>query len=334
MISLSSVKKIVDEKNKKNFNELGGIKMYSYKTSNSDSNFDEAKQNVLNKLQEIEDKYTILEFVPEETTSLGLEKQEFTAPTEDEIRLEAEKSLSAQKENEREEIENTYEGKFNNLNNEVEDVALERDEDVEEAASNFRSSLRDATNSSIKQGISRSSIYDEAVKAIEGERNSLISAAEEEFNREMSRLEKEIDLLQRQKDNALEAFDISYAIKLEDKIADINKDIANKQKEVEKYNENVDKLEAENLKAQEQANAQRQQEIEKHNEELLKQIEKLGEAGVTQQKLRERYQVVLDFLMSIPKDVALSELTKDNYYETLLSNYYPSVYAQILRRDD
>lgn len=333
MISLSSVKKIVDEKNKKNFNELGGIKMYSYKTTNSDSNFDEAKQNVLNKLQEIEDKYTILEFVPEETTSLGLEKQEFTAPTEDEIRLEAEKSLSAQKENEREEIENTYEGKFNNLNNKVEDVALERDEDVEAAASNFRSSLRDATNSSIKQGISRSSIYDEAVKAIEGERNSLISAAEEEFNREMSRLEKEIDLLQRQKDNALEAFDISYAIKLEDKIADINKDIANKQKEVEKYNENVDKLEAENLKAQEQANAQRQQEIEKHNEELLKQIEKLGEAGVTQQKLRERYQVVLDFLMSIPKDVALSELTKDNHYETLLSNYYPSVYAQILRRD-
>ena len=95
MISLSSVKKIVDEKNKKNFNELGGIKMYSYKTTNSDSNFDEAKQNVLNKLQEIEDKYTILEFVPEETSSLGLEKQEFTAPTEDEIRVEAEKSLSA-----------------------------------------------------------------------------------------------------------------------------------------------------------------------------------------------------------------------------------------------
>ena len=334
MISLLGVKSIVDEKNKKNFNELGGIKMYSYKTTNSDSNFEEAKQNVLNKLQEIEDKYTILEFVPEETTSLGLEKQEFTAPTEDEIRLEAEKSLSAQKENEREEIENTYEGKFNNLNNEVEDVALERDEDVEAAASNFRSSLRDATNSSIKQGISRSSIYDEAVKAIEGERNSLISAAEDEFNREMSRLEKEIDLLQRQKDNALEAFDISYAIKLEDKIADINKDIANKQKEVEKYNENVDKLEAENLKAQEQANAQRQQEIEKHNEELLKQIEKLGEAGVAQQKLKERSGVVLDFLMSIPKDVALSELTKDNYYETLLGSYYPSVYAQILRRDD
>ena len=150
----------------------------------------------------------------------------------------------------------------------------------------------------------------------------------------MSRLEKEKELLQKQKDNALEAFDISYALKLEDKIEEIQKDISNKQKEVDDYNANIDKLEAENLKAQEQANLKKQEEVEKHNSEIQNQIEKLGQAGFTNSKLKERYEVVLDFLMNIPKDVALNELTKDDYYEKILSNYYPSVYAQILRRVD
>ena len=305
--------------------------MYSYKTTKS--SFEEEKQKVLGKLQEIEDKYSLKEYVPNETTSLGLEKKEFQAPTQEEVSLEAEKALSAQKNNDLKNIENTYEGKFNSLDNKVEDIEIDKDEDVESALSNFASSLRNATNSSIKQGISRSSIYDEAVKAIEGERDSSINRAEEEFNREMSRLEKERDLLQKQKDNALEAFDISYAIKIEDKIEEINKNISNKQKEVEDYNENVDKLEAENLKAQQDANAKLQKEVEAHNQEILKQIEKVGDAQFNNNKLQEKYQVVLDFLMGLPKEVAIDELTKDDYYESVLGNFYPSVYAQISRRN-
>ena len=48
----------------------------------------------------------------------------------------------------------------------------------------------------------------------------------------------------------------------------------------------------------------------------------------------EKYDVVLNYLMKLPKEVALNELQKDNRYEMLLSNYYPAVYAQISNRKE
>ena len=330
--SINSIRNEIDKINKQNFEELGGLKMYSYKTSNFD--IDKEKEKISKKLDEIEKKYTIEEFVPKDITSLGLEKKEFIAPTDDEVKLEAENSLKAEKENELEKIENTYEGKFSNLNYKIKDANIDKESDLEEAISKYKDSLRNTTNSSIKQGISRSSIYDEAVKAIEGDKDKQISIAETEFNREMERLQNELLLLEKQKQNALEAFDISYAIKLQDEIEKINKDISNKQAEVDKYNKNIDKLEEENRLAQEEANLKEQKRIEEKNKNLTEQREKLGEVGFLNQKFKEKYEVVLDFLMSLPKNVALEELTKDDYYEKLLVNYYPAIYAKISSREN
>lgn len=330
--SLESIKQDVNKKNKKNFEQLGGLSMYFYKTSNE--NFETEKDKVLEKLKEIEDKYTFEEFIPKEITSLGLEKKEFNAPSESEIKLEAENSLKEQKDNEFEKLQNSYSGKFSNLNDKIEDANLEREEDFNDALSNYKSSLKNATNSSIKQGISRSSIYNEALKAIEGEKNSDLKTAESEFNKEMQRLQNELSLLEKQKQNALDAFDISYAIKLENEIEKINNNIAKQQEEVDKYNNNVDKLEEANRKEQEEANLKEQKRIEEKNKELLEQKNKLGETGFINKKQKEKYDVVLNFLMNVPKEVAMEELTKDDYYEKLLGSYYSAIFAKILGRED
>lgn len=321
-------------KNIENFNNLGGVKMAEYKSTSSKSDFEKEKEEAFSKLQEIDKKYSKETFSPKEIQSLGLEKKEFNAPSEDEIKAEAENTLKDEKENERQKLESSFLNKFSKLEAKIEDAGDEKDESIEDAFKNYKSSLRKTTNSSIKQGISRSSIFNEAVKAIEGTKDEQISSAISEFNKNIERLSGEKEVLEMQKQNALDGFDISYAVKLENKIAKINSEISKQQKEVDNFNKEIDRKEKEYVAAQEKENSKEQKRVETHNKNLEKQIEKLGEDGVLNQMHSEKYDVVLNYLMKLPKEVALNELQKDNRYEMLLSNYYPAVYAQILNRKE
>ncbi len=324
----------IRNKNIENFNNLGGVKMAEYKSSSSAVDFEKQKEDAFKKLEEIDKKYSLESFTPKEITSLGLEKKEFNEPTEEEIRSQAESSLSEERENGRQKIENSYINKFSDLDAKIEDAKDNMDDSIEDAFQSYNSSLRKTTNNSIKQGISRSSIFNEAVKAIEGEKESEVNSAINEFNRKIERLEGEKSVLEMQKQNALDGFDISYAVKLENKIAKITNEISKQRKEVESFNKEIDKQEKAHVEAQEKANLEEQKRIDVRNAALTKQKEKLGEQGFLNQILSEKYQSILDYLNSIPKDVAISQLENDKRFENILSYYYPAIYSQISNRKE
>ena len=329
----SDIIKKIHQKNKENFDDLGGVEMSTYK-ENVNKDLDSKKNEVLGKIKEIEEKYSLEEFEPKEITGLGLEKKEFEKPTNDEILKEAEELLKAEKENDLQKIETDYSNKFLKLDNKVLDANVEKEEDLESVLKELNKNLKTTTNNSIKKGVSRSSIYDEAVKAIENDSSNKINNIEEEFSREIKKLQEERNILEQQKDNALKSFDISYAVKLENKINKILTEIEKQQKAVDDYNANVDKQEKANIEAQEKANQEEQKRIEKKNKEILALQEKLGESEFESYKNKEKYDVVLEYLMTIPKDVAISELENDKIYEALLGNYFPTIYSQILKRKD
>lgn len=308
--------------------------MAEYKSSNSAVDFNKQKEDAFKQLEEIDKKYSLETYTPNEITSLGLEKKEFQEPTEDEIKSQAESALFDESENEKQKIENSYLNKFSKLDAEIEDAGTDKDESIEKALENYNSSLRKTTNNSIKQGISRSSIFDEAVKAIEGTKNTEIDSAIGEFNKKIEQLEGERSILEMQKQNALEGFDISYAVKLENKISKIASEISKQKKEVENYNKQIEEQEKAHVAAQEKENLEEQKRVESHNNSILKQKEKLGERGFLDLILSERYESLLNYLNSIPKDVALEQLETDKRFEQLLSTYYPAVYSQISNRKE
>lgn len=308
--------------------------MAEYKSSNSAVDFNKQKEDAFKQLEEIDKKYSLETYTPKEITSLGLEKKEFQEPTEDEIKSQAESALFDESENEKQKIENSYLNKFSKLDAKIEDAGTDKDESIEKALENYNSSLRKTTNNSIKQGISRSSIFDEAVKAIEGTKNTEIDSAIGEFNKKIEQLEGEKSILEMQKQNALEGFDISYAVKLENKISKITSEISKQKKEVENYNKQIDEQEKAYVAAQEKENLEEQKRVESHNNSILKQKEKLGERGFLDLILSERYESLLNYLNSIPKDVALEQLDSDKRFEQLLSTYYPAVYSQISNRKE
>ena len=112
--SVGETKQIIYKKNIQNFNDLGGASMYEYKIF-SDDNLNSDQQDVLEKLSEIDKKYSLEEFIPKEITSLGLEKKEFEAPTDEEVRLQAENLLESEKENGLKKIQDNYDSKFSSL---------------------------------------------------------------------------------------------------------------------------------------------------------------------------------------------------------------------------
>ena len=317
-----------------NVNDIEEDKLSSQaKIENVNKDLDSKKNEVLEKIKEIEKKYSLEEFEPKEITSLGLEKKEFDRPTNEEIFKEAEDLLRAEKENELKKIETDFSSKFSKLDNKVLDANVEKEDDIESALKEFNKNLKTTTNNSIKKGVSRSSIFDEAVKAIENDSSNKISNIEEDFSREIKKLQEERNILEQQKDNALRSFDISYAVKLENKINKISNEIEKQQKAVDDFNANVEKQEKANVEAQEKANQEEQKRIEKKNKEILGLQEKLGDEFESH-KNKEKYDVVLEYLLSIPKDVAISELENDKIYEAMLGNYFPAIYSQILKRKD
>lgn len=325
----------VREKNIENFNENGGINMYIYKISENELSDSASKKNsVLEKIKEINAKYSTEEFVPAEKTTLGLEEMEFVAPSSDDIKAQAAESLRSDRVSDREAINQKYSTKFVDLKDKAVAALENREEDVAAVESKHDAALKSAENSSIKQGISRSSIYDQVVKSIEGSRESGLNMVEQEYQKAISKLENEKSILEQQKESALTSFDISYAVKLENKIASLNKEIAKQQEAVVKYNNQIAEKEAAHQLAQEKAQTAEQERIWKKNKELLDLINKKGLTEVNKLKAQEKYDVVYNYLSQLSKAEALSELQNDRSYENELGSFYTLLYANMLNRKD
>lgn len=322
----------IKEKNIENFNNNGGVNMYTYKMPSTISSAD--KEAVFEKFKEIDSKYSIEEYTPVERTSLGLEQKEYTAPTEDEILKEAENSLRSDRNSGLSSIDEKYSSKFSSLNDKAESALEDREDKVEDVNSDYNYSLRETKNSSIKQGIARSSIYNEALKAIEESKGEQLNSVQKEYEKNISKLESEKGILEQQKESALNGFDISYAVKLENKIANLNSAIAKEQESVLKYNNQVAEKEAAHQLTQEKAEITEKARVDKKNQELLELLSKKGVTEINRYKLQEKYNIALSYLMSIPKEDALKELQNDQSYEKQLSNYYPALYAKMLNREN
>lgn len=323
----------INNKNIENFNNNGGIDMYIYKVSEEDST--SGKNAVKEKIKEIDSKYSIEEYVPKELKTLGLEEMKYEdRPSDEDIEKKAADSLNNYKKNEISKINNKFSSQFSDLREDAENALEDKSEDISSINSKYDSSVKRARNNSIDQGISRSSIINNALKAIEEEKGTKISEVEVESNKVKSRLENEKNILEQQKESALSSFDISYAVKLQNKIAGLNKEIAKEEEKVLKYNKEIATKEEFYKKEQEEDAKEEQDRINKKNKDLLKQIDQKGLTEVARTKVQEKYGILLDYLSGMPKAKAMDELQNDSMYKNELGPYYSLLYAIMLKRQD
>lgn len=317
----------IEEKNLKNFEKNGGLKMYIYKEESE-------KESVLKKMKEIGSKYEPQDYVAPEIKSLGLEEAEYQTPLAEDIERLAEDSLKAYKENQLEAINSKYDVKLDNLSDSASSALEKKGLSEEDILASFSKITDKTINKNIKKGLAHSSIFENALKEVQSTKQKEINEVNFEYEKKMSKLENEKDILEQQKQNALTSFDISYATKLQSKIANINSEIAKEQAKIEKYNKDIASQEAAYRKEQEKEIAAEQKKIDDHNKALQKVLDKEGMIEINKRKSQEKYYIVNDYMLSLSKDKALEELNKDSTYKKELGSFYNLLYAQTLRRED
>ena len=289
--------------------------MYEYKFSDEQTEKINKKTAVLDSFKQIDKKYSF------NNDELKLERKTFTAPSTEEIQSIAEDSLKEYKLSGIDKIKTDYASKISDLNQKETQNQQNLTSQKSQLKGVYEGLKQDASNDSIKQGLARSSIIVNVLDAFDKEMLDTYSKLDSEYNSQFKKLQEEKSLLESQKKNALDAFDISYASKLNDKIEEINASIEKKQKEVEDYNKAIEKQEKQFKETQ-----------EKENQELMDFINLYGKETLDRVKQQEKYNIAYAYFMNMDKNEALAELLNNSVYKDELGKFYSSLEKEIRNR--
>lgn len=189
-----------------------------------------------------------------------------------------------------------------------------------ELAQRYESSARAIDNDVIKRGLARSSVA--VVERGELEREYLARSADiaEAYGKNVARIDSEIASLDKKLQQALNDFNLSYAVKLNQRIAELKTERDKRADEAVKYNNEVRKsqakLDSDRIKSESglYTDALEQEKLEN------------SLSGLPAERREELYKSVyaqMDaFLGSLTPQQALLEIRNHTLYRKHLSNYY------------
>lgn len=313
--------------------------MYQYSITKEDSEEIEklttASSEITNKFKEVDEKYeTTLNSNREiKYNAPEFEKMTYTAPTNEEVKTKAENSLHEYKNSNIDAINEKYDSKITNIENQVEGKKKTLTSEKQELEELYGSLKQNASNEAQKRGLSRSSIIVNQLQAFDKDKLNKYMKLNEEFKTSLSELDSEKEVLENQKNSALSSFDITYAIKLQDKIDSINSEIKEKEKEVLKYNNEIAEKEAKFAKEyEEMANELvRQDKLDTMN--LMEYLSKYGTTALDELKAREKYKIVDEALKNLTKEQALNEINSNSKIKSELGKYYDKLILEVKSRE-
>ena len=282
--------------------------MYQYTFSNKDTEeLTEKTKNYSNMLQGFED--VDKKFSSQDEGSLNLEKKTFEKLSDEEIAKKAENSLSDYKNSELENINSSYDDKKQSINEEINTTKTDGEAQKNETKKLYSSLKQEASNDAVKRGLSRSSIVINILDAFDQNMIKEYNKINDEITSKIDSLNNQKNLLNEQRENALNAFDITYAVKLSNKIDEINQSLLEEEQKVLEYNNQIAQKEAE-YEAERKQNAL----------DYAEYVEKYGYEGIEKMKQEEKYQIAKDYLMSMSKEEALNELNSNRLFNSELGS--------------
>lgn len=200
---------------------------------------------LVKKLKELEESYllsltgdnkTLEEVVP---NSLGLEKKEYKAKTDEEIKSIAEQELSPEYEEKKNKLLKDKETKINKLETQIEELGTELEEN-KLSVHDKQEELKDSHISDmIMNGLTNSTIKDEGIKDIEEYTLNSLKKINENYDKKVSDIKAKITSYELEYGDALLNYDVKYASNLEKKIASLKKEEEKRLKEISDYNIDV-----------------------------------------------------------------------------------------------
>lgn len=311
--------------------------MYEYKFSDKQSDEIENKTSKLDDLFEKFDNIDSKFAFKEETTNdskLNLERKEFEHPTDEQISETAQNSLAEYKNSSLNQIENDFQSGMTKVEEDLKNLSETKKTQQDSLKSAYEGVKESASNDAIKRGLARSSIIVNKLAKYDSSLLEEYSKIEQTYNENVTKLNNQKSQLEVQRQNALDGFDIAYALKLSEKIASINTELEEKQNQVIEYNNKMEQLEKEYLQDQQKLTDDKNEAIRDDNQKLLQYYSKYGKNYVDKLKQEEKYSLAVEYLDSLSKQEALDFLQSNSKFKENFPTYYSKLYNYVYDRKE
>ena len=303
-----------------------GGRMYEYKFSDGEGMKTSAEE-LKDKIKNIDDKYKLdLTFdSTKDDISLNLERQKYSRPSDEEIRKQAEDSLKSYEDKEQKGIENEYAAGNRKLDEESQKLGGDFESQSKKIEQTYENAKESNKNTFIRRGLSRSSIMQENLKNLDESKNAAQDTLAKELKQNLEKITIERDLLETQKQSALESFNIAYAVKLSEKINKLTESAKQAENAVAKYNNQLEEKEKKFALSQQEHNIKQDNQKLKDNKFVLDYINEYGRVGLDWLIAKEKLTAAKDSIKGLSKEQALAQIKRDGYRDILGDSVYKSL---------
>ena len=303
-----------------------GGRMYEYKFSDGEGMKTSAEE-LKDKIKNIDDKYKLdLTFdSTKDDISLNLERQKYSRPSDEEIRKQAEDSLKSYEDKEQKGIENEYAAGNRKLDEESQKLGGDFESQSKKIEQTYENAKESNKNTFIRRGLSRSSIMQENLKNLDESKNAAQDTLAKELKQNLEKITIERDLLETQKQSALESFNIAYAVKLSEKINKLTESAKQAEDAVAKYNNQLEEKEKKFALSQQEHNIKQDNQKLKDNKFVLDYINEYGRVGLDWLIAKEKLTAAKDSIKGLSKEQALAQIERDGYRDILGDSVYKAL---------
>ena len=303
-----------------------GGRMYEYKFSDGEGMKTSAEE-LKDKIKNIDDKYKLdLTFdSTKDDISLNLERQKYSRPSDEEIRKQSEDSLKSYEDKEQKGIENEYAAGNRKLDEESQKLGGDFESQSKKIEQTYENAKESNKNTFIRRGLSRSSIMQENLKNLDESKNVAQDTLAKELKQNLEKITIERDLLETQKQSALESFNIAYAVKLSEKINKLTESAKQAEDAVAKYNNQLEEKEKKFALSQQEHNIKQDNQKLKDNKFVLDYINEYGRVGLDWLIAKEKLTAAKDSIKGLSKEQALAQIERDGYRDILGDSVYKSL---------
>ena len=303
-----------------------GGRMYEYKFSDGEGMKTSAEE-LKDKIKNIDDKYKLdLTFdSTKDDISLNLERQKYSRPSDEEIRKQAEDSLKSYEDKEQKGIENEYAAGNRKLDEESQKLGGDFESQSKKVEQTYENAKESNKNTFIRRGLSRSSIMQENLKNLDESKNAAQDTLAKELKQNLEKITIERDLLETQKQSALESFNIAYAVKLSEKINKLTESAKQAEDAVAKYNNQLEEKQKKFALSQQEHNIKQDNQKLKDNKFVLDYINEYGRVGLDWLIAKEKLTAAKDSIKGLSKEQALAQIERDGYRDILGDSVYKSL---------
>lgn len=281
------------------------------------------KEKVLNEIKGLADSFKIENIKEKEDYNPNLIKLDLKEVNQDNMENSAKDSLSYYEVKGKQDIENKYNNDIQKTQSEIDNLqnGLQlKQEDVKKKSAVLKENLK---NKFINNNIYRSTIYEKFMSQIEKDEIDDLEKLKSETDAKIENLNGKLATLDSEKQNALEIFDIAYAVKLQEQIDKINKEINNYNMSAIKYNNQIQEKEEILKQKYEKQYLDYIKDAEDRNKKVMEFVQKYGYSAIQDKLNRQKYDMVLNYLNTMDKQTAYEILTEnDDFKNELGINYY------------